>query len=148
MTVFYLVQHGEKKQQPGDPGLTELGRQQAGRTAQWLRQAGLSAVFSSPARRARETADLISSAAGVAVREDIRLRERMNWDGTQPIGEFLAEWASTVRDRSLVPLAGDSSWQAGERVPCLPARQGSGARADRGVHPWRRHLGPAADAAR
>ncbi len=27
MTMVYLVQHGEKQRLPGDPGLTELGRQ-------------------------------------------------------------------------------------------------------------------------
>jgi hypothetical protein len=26
MSVFYLMQHAEKERQPGDPGLTELGR--------------------------------------------------------------------------------------------------------------------------
>jgi hypothetical protein len=28
VTLVYLVQHGEKQRLPGDPGLTELGRQQ------------------------------------------------------------------------------------------------------------------------
>ena len=94
--------------------MTALGRQQARRTALWLRRMGVRAVFSSPMRRARETADFIGSAAGVLVR-DVRLRERMNWDGAQPFEEFLADWAASVRDRSFVPQAGDSSWQAGER---------------------------------
>jgi broad specificity phosphatase PhoE len=115
VTVFYVVQHAEKERQPGDPGLTDLGRRQAGRTALWLRQVGVNAVFSSPMRRARETAGFIASAVGVPVREDARLRERMNWDGAQPLGEFLAEWAASVRDRWFVPRAGDSSWRAGER---------------------------------
>jgi broad specificity phosphatase PhoE len=115
VTVFYVVQHGEKERWPGDPGLTDLGRRQAGRTALWLRRAGVSAVFSSPMRRAYETAGLIASAVGVPVREDMRLRERMNWDGAQSFEEFLADWAVTVRDRSLVPRTGDSSWRAGER---------------------------------
>jgi broad specificity phosphatase PhoE len=115
VTVFYVVQHGAKQPQPGDPGLTELGRRQAMRTAQWLRRAGLRGVFSSPLRRARETADIIAAAAGVPVAEDIRLRERMNWDGTEPFEEFLRQWAESVRDRSFVPRTGDSSAQAGER---------------------------------
>jgi broad specificity phosphatase PhoE len=66
-------------------------------------------------RRTRETADFIGSAVGVPVREDVRLRERMNWDGAQPFEEFLADWAASVRDRSFVPWTGDSSGQAGER---------------------------------
>jgi broad specificity phosphatase PhoE len=115
VTLFYVVQHGEKESRPGDPGLTDLGCRQASGTASWLHQVGVSAVFSSPMRRARETAGFIASAVGVPVREDGRLRERMNWDGPEPFEEFLAEWAASVRDRSFVPRTGDSSWRAGER---------------------------------
>lgn len=115
MTLFYVVQHGEKERLPGDPGLTDLGRRQADRTALWLRQAGVSAVFSSPMRRALETAGPIASAAGVPVQRDARLRERMNWDGTQPFEKFLADWAASDRDRSFIPRTGDSSLRAGER---------------------------------
>jgi broad specificity phosphatase PhoE len=115
VTVFYVVQHGEKERLPGDPGLTELGRGQAERTALWLSRAGVTAVFSSPLRRARETADAIASVVGAPVREDGRLRERMNWDGSQPFENLLADWAACDRDRHFVPRSGDSSWQAGER---------------------------------
>ncbi|MBT2232678.1 histidine phosphatase family protein [Nonomuraea sp. NEAU-A123] len=95
--------------------MTELGLLQAGRTAERLRCAGLRAVFSSPMRRAKQTAEVIASVAGLSINEDLRLRERMNWDGTRPIEEFLVDWAASVRDRSFVPQAGDSSAQAGER---------------------------------
>lgn len=115
MTIFYVVQHGEKERLPGDPGLTDLGRRQAGRTAVRLGRTAVTAVFSSPMRRARETADAIASVIGAPVREDPRLRERMNWDGSQPFEEFLNEWAASARDRHFVPQTGDTSWQAGER---------------------------------
>ncbi|MBF8193879.1 histidine phosphatase family protein [Nonomuraea sp. K274] len=115
MTVFYVVQHAEKAPDPGDPGLTDLGLRQAARTALWFRDAGLTAVFSSPMRRAQATAEAIAAVAGLPVVTDVRLRERMNWDGAQPIGEFLAEWAASVRDRSFVPRTGDSSDQAAAR---------------------------------
>ena len=36
MTTIYIVQHGEKERAAGDPGLTELGRAQATRTARWI----------------------------------------------------------------------------------------------------------------
>ena len=52
VTMVYLVQHGEKQPLPGDPGLTELDRQQAARTGWWLRGLGVSAVWTSPMRRA------------------------------------------------------------------------------------------------
>ncbi|MET8081321.1 histidine phosphatase family protein [Streptomyces sp. NPDC005303] len=120
MTVFYLVQHAEKERQPGDPGLTELGRRQAARTADWVQHVGVRAVFSSPLRRARETAWSIASRTGLRVREDGRLRERMNWDGSRPMEDFLADWAATVKDRNFVPASGDSSHDAAERFrSCL-----------------------------
>ncbi|MCO5996998.1 histidine phosphatase family protein [Actinoallomurus rhizosphaericola] len=115
MTIFYVVQHGEKERLPGDPGLTDLGRWQADRAAVWLGRAGVTAVFSSPMRRARETAEAIASVISAPVREDPRLRERMNWDGSQSFDEFLIEWAASARDRHFVPQTGDTSWQAGER---------------------------------
>ncbi len=120
MAVFYVVQHGEKEAHPGDPGLTGLGRRQAARTGRWLTRAGMRAVVSSPMLRARQTADLVAAAASVPVIEDVRLRERMNWDGTQPFTDFLADWAVCVRDRDFVPASGDSSRQAAERFrACL-----------------------------
>ncbi|WP_392667396.1 histidine phosphatase family protein [Streptomyces sp. LN785] len=102
MTVFHLVQHAEKEQQPGDPGLTAAGRREAARTAEWLRQSGARAVFSSPSRRARESAQFIATGTGPRVREDSRLRERMNWDGSQRFAGFLTEWTRSVKDRDFV----------------------------------------------
>jgi broad specificity phosphatase PhoE len=115
VAVVYVVQHGEKEPGPGDPGLTDLGLRQAARTAGRLRRAGLTAVFSSPLRRAHQTAQVIASAAGLAVAVDARLRERVNWDGEQPLKQFRAAWARSVRDRDFVPPSGDSSRQAGRR---------------------------------
>jgi len=72
VTLIYLVQHGDKERLAGDPGLTELGRGQAGATARWLQGAGLQALFSSPLRRARQTALPIAAVAGLTVRLDDR----------------------------------------------------------------------------
>ncbi|HEX2316692.1 MAG TPA: histidine phosphatase family protein [Thermomonospora sp.] len=116
MTTFFLVQHGEKDQTPGDPGLTEAGRWQAARTGDRLRAAGVVTVWSSPLRRAVQTAEPIASACGVDVQTDLRLRERMNWDGSLSWPDFLVEWDRTVTDRDYVPVVGDSSRQAGERL--------------------------------
>ena len=57
MTLVYLVQHGDRERLPGDPGLTATGRYQADLAAHWLRNRGLRALYSTPLRRARETAD-------------------------------------------------------------------------------------------
>jgi len=116
MAAVYLVQHAEKQKEPGDPGLTEHGREQASRTGQWLRGVGLAAVYGSPQRRAWQTAELIAAATGLLPKEDERLRERMNWDGDQSLDDFLADWAHSARDRDFVPHAGESARQAGERL--------------------------------
>ena len=116
MAIVHLVQHAEKQPTPGDPGLTERGRAQAALTAHWLRAAGLGALHSSPLRRATETAQFIATATSLPVQLDDPLRERMNWNGSQPIEAFLAEWARTERDRDFVPASGSSSRQAGERL--------------------------------
>jgi len=116
VTTIYLVQHGDKERSPGDPGLTELGRRQAAVTARWLRGTGLKALYSSPLRRARETAEPVGAATGLDVRVDSRLRERLNWDGTQPFDAFLAEWDRSTKNRDLVLGNGESSRSAGERL--------------------------------
>jgi len=116
VTVIYLVQHGEKVPVPGDPGLTALGQNQAALTACWFARIGLAALYSSPLRRARETADPLARAVGLAVRVDRRLRERVNWQAGQPLGQFLADWDRSTRDRDLVPDNGESSRLAGERM--------------------------------
>jgi broad specificity phosphatase PhoE len=116
VTVIYLVQHGDKVGLPGDPGLTELGQAQAVATAAWLRGVGLQALFSSPLRRARETAAAIAVAAGLPVQVDSRLRERLNWDGTQTLDAFLADWDRSARDRDLAVGDGESSRSAGDRM--------------------------------
>jgi broad specificity phosphatase PhoE len=116
MALVYLIQHGDKQRLPGDPGLTATGRHQAALTGRWLRNAGLRALYTSPLRRARETADLIAAATGLPAQLDIRLGERMNWDGTCSLEDFLAEWAHATRDRDFVPHGGESSRQAGERL--------------------------------
>jgi Histidine phosphatase superfamily (branch 1) len=128
VALAYLVQHGEKEPVPGDPGLTPAGRQQASRTGRWLHRRGVQALYTSPLRRAWETADCIASVTGLAVQPDARLRERLNWDGSQPYEAFLALWARTTSDRDFVAPGGGSSRQAGTRLQAflagLPSRSG------------------------
>ncbi|WNI24915.1 histidine phosphatase family protein [Streptomyces sp. ITFR-16] len=119
MTLFYVVQHAEKEQQPGDQGLTELGRSQARRTAQWLSRRGLRTLVSSPLRRARETAQAIVAETGLELRVDARLLERTNWEEGCSREEFMADWAASVRDRDHTPRTGVSSREAGARFRAL-----------------------------
>jgi broad specificity phosphatase PhoE len=113
-----VVQHGEKERLPGDPGLTAIGREQADATARRLRRTGRPvAVWSSPMRRAVQTAAPIARALALDVVTDARLRARTNWEGpdTQALDEFLAEWRRATDDRSFVPRGGESSDAAAAR---------------------------------
>lgn len=114
-----VVQHGEKEQRAGDPGLTERGVRQAVATARWLAgRARPVGVWSSPMRRATETATPIASVLGIRSRVDPRLRERMNWNeaGVESIEDFLADWRAATADRAYVPRRGDSSFEAASRM--------------------------------
>ncbi len=113
-----VLQHAEKVRSSGDPGLTDLGRAQAAHAAGWLKRTQrVSAVWSSPLRRARETAEPLAAAFSHPIRTDRRLSERMNWDDEDVLSleEFLAEWQSASADRLYHPRVGDSSTEASDR---------------------------------
>lgn len=84
-TTFFLVRHGEGEQNvlrilnslsEGERfGLTEAGRAQVEVTAGELAGEDIDAIYSSPIRRTRETAEIISIATGVGIVFDERLRE-------------------------------------------------------------------------
>jgi broad specificity phosphatase PhoE len=116
VALVYLVQHAEKETLPGDPGLTASGLEQAVRVARWLHGRDVRSLFSSPQRRAWQTAEIIASALGLTVTPDPRLRERMNWEGTGILEDFLVNWQRSVLDRDFVPPGGESSRQVGERM--------------------------------
>lgn len=81
----YLVRHGEsvsniegRVQGQIDVELSAYGREQARRTAAWCRTVavgGVTELWSSPLRRARETAAEIAAATGLAVRIEPQLAE-------------------------------------------------------------------------
>src|SRR5262245_44522763 len=55
---------------PADPPLSALGRAQAERLARWVAAEKVGAIYSSPMRRARETAEPLARAIGAAVEVD------------------------------------------------------------------------------
>lgn len=80
--IVTLVRHGQTERSATgtysgrlDIPLTELGRRQARDTARQLAGAGIDAVVTSPLQRARDTAQAIADAAGVALTVDERLTE-------------------------------------------------------------------------
>lgn len=80
--LFYCVRHGETEfnaagriQGQGDSLLSELGRRQCAAVARALRPARLEIVYSSPLRRAIDSAQCIAEELGLEVRVDARLME-------------------------------------------------------------------------
>ena len=115
MVSVYVVQHAQKQPTPGDPELTDLGHRQAEQVASALADRAIRRVVSSPLTRAVQTARPVAGALGVDLELDERLSERMNWDGSILIEQFMSEWIATTEDRSVVPTIGESSLAAGRR---------------------------------
>ena len=108
-TTLLLVRHGQTPTTghllPGRaPGLhlSETGREQAARVAKRLSDVPLSALYSSPLERTRETAQATAHATGLPVLEDQGLLELEVGDWT---GEKLAD------------LAGKPEWRAVQHEP-------------------------------
>ena len=74
MTELLLLRHALPVSGHANPGLSDDGRGQAERVAQWLALSRIDAVVTSPLRRARETADPIEASLGLtaAVIDDLR----------------------------------------------------------------------------
>lgn len=83
MSLMYFVRHGQNlanvdrvlSHHVVDYSLTERGRRQARAIADWLRERPIRAVYSSPLRRAAETAATIAMATGAPLVEVEALRE-------------------------------------------------------------------------
>ncbi len=80
--VLYLVRHGEttynaegRIQGQSDAPLSELGHRQSRAVAEALATTAIEAIYSSPLRRARESAAPIAERLGLTVRTDPRLME-------------------------------------------------------------------------
>jgi len=78
MIKIHLVRHGQAAAGFGahkDPGLNELGRQQAAAVAELLSPIGPLPVFSSPLARAWETAEPLAKIWGEEIRLETRVAE-------------------------------------------------------------------------
>lgn len=106
----WLIRHADAyhgMQEMVDPPLSALGREQAARLAGRLAGVPLDAVWSSPMRRARETAEAIVRDRSIEFRVDPRMREvRTYWDearereiepGSYPFPEPEEEVAERMR---------------------------------------------------
>lgn len=90
MTTIYLARHGESDwnaanrfQGHSDRPLTDLGRQQAQALGELVAAENVEAIYSSPLKRALETARIVAVRSGLEVVEDEDLREvdTGSWSG-------------------------------------------------------------------
>ncbi len=99
---FWFMRHGETDwnrdgliQGSTDVPLNATGRAQAADAAVILAGRGITAVWSSPLQRARETADVVAAALGLPVTVDEGLREAgFGTHEGQVMGEWFTAWAA------------------------------------------------------
>ncbi len=121
--TLHLIRHGQKFEHVGDPGLTDLGKQQSKETGVYLQRFPIAEIWSSPLARTAQTAQGIAQELGLEFQESPLLLERMNWgDDSISREEFIDEWIASTRNREYVPRFGDSSRQTGKRVEQLLAQ--------------------------
>lgn len=128
-TRILAIRHGEtawnrdtRIQGQTDIPLSELGHWQASRLAQALEGEPIDAVYSSDLQRARQTAEPIARAQGLALRLHPALRERHfgEFEG-RTWAELEAHWPEQAqawrkRDPNFAPLGGENLLQLRERV--------------------------------
>jgi 2,3-bisphosphoglycerate-dependent phosphoglycerate mutase len=121
--TLYLVRHGENpanvrrefSYRKVDYNLTEKGVRQAEQTARYFAamhtERSIDAIYSSPLKRARQTAEIIGAAMGHAVTTIEELREINcgNFDGVPPTDEMWAHHDQILR-----------SWRDGDHDARFP----------------------------
>lgn len=129
-TRFLLLRHGQTpmsaaRQYSGlsDPSLSELGRYQAERAAQYLAsRGGIDVIVSSPLKRCQETATAAARALGMSdirTLDDLREMDFGQWDGLtfsqahESDPELHQQW---LADPKVAPPGGESLVQAHRRI--------------------------------
>lgn len=114
-TPFYFLRHGETETNRSglvagatDVELNATGWRQARAAAALLRQRGIAAIYSSPLRRARDTAECAAAALGLPVTVIPELAER-NW------GELEGK-PRALRVRDATPPGGEGAEQFAQRT--------------------------------
>jgi broad specificity phosphatase PhoE len=123
-TTLVLVRHGEtdwnrerRYQGHADTPLNEAGRRQAHELAELLREEHLSLVYTSPLRRASETARIVAERLGLEARELEALREI-------DVGDWQGMTVEEVKMRfpERLDVAWRSGWPNGETPEELSTR--------------------------
>jgi broad specificity phosphatase PhoE len=127
--LLYLVRHGEttynaegRIQGQSDAPLSELGRRQSEAVAKALAAVPIEAIYSSPLRRAQETAEPISARLKLPVIDDPRLMEL-------DAGQFEGRLRSELADVYPVELA---CWLSGDEDFAIPGGESRRQLAERG----------------
>jgi broad specificity phosphatase PhoE len=129
MGLFYLARHGETKWNAenricgrSDVPLSEAGRRQAKRLAERLKPISFDALYSSPLKRAIDTARFISERIGLEPVVDDRLVELDygQWEG-KTLEEIMKNDVNTLRaweadPGEVAPPGGESGLAAQQRV--------------------------------
>ena len=113
--MLYLVRHAHADYSPDEARrLSDQGRQAAVRVADLLLDRDVSAIVSSPSRRAIETVQPLGDRLGLPVQVDADLRERHL--STAPLDDFRGSVEATWRDFDLAYQGGESSAAAQARI--------------------------------
>jgi alpha-ribazole phosphatase len=128
-TEVFLIRHGESEWNQShrytgqqDVALSELGREQAFRLAKRLKDDGITAIYSSPLRRARDTAEAISRLARVPITLEPGLAEihHGEWEGLtahQVSERFPSEYVRwRTQPHAVLMPAGESLDDVGKRA--------------------------------
>ena len=126
MTTIFLIRHGEAAaswQQDADPGLSDRGRAQAAALVAQLDPLPITAILSSPMRRARETAAPLAAQRSLPVQilqpfreiptpASVELADRLAWlkgcaqQSWDEVDGLLVEWRRELLE-SLLALEGN-----------------------------------------
>lgn len=139
MTRVFLARHGESDwnvenrfQGHTDRPLTERGREQARALARELAAESLQAIYTSPLRRARETADVVGTALGIDPVADPDLVE-IDVGGWAGLSRAEAEERHPQAFRRWVE--GGEGWEDGETFERMAARVVGALRRIAAAHP-------------
>jgi broad specificity phosphatase PhoE len=126
VTRVYLARHGESDwnvenrfQGRIDRPLTRLGRQQAATLAGALADTPVDAIYTSPLRRARETAEIVAARRGL---EPVAVADLQEIDVGGWAGLSRGEVESRFPEAFSRWVGGGDGWEDGESYPQMAAR--------------------------
>jgi 2,3-bisphosphoglycerate-dependent phosphoglycerate mutase len=105
--MLYLVRHCQATGQEPDAPLTETGQQQAMALADWLGEAQITRIISSPYLRAYQSVIPLTKRLGLTIEVDDRLIERVLC--STPLNDWREKLAETFVDLDLSFAGGESS---------------------------------------